>query len=1164
MKSLLKLTLTQKLIILFFLFSLIPMGASCYFNFKMAHEELERQTQRQLDYLCEDRKAQLQIYFNKLRSDLAMLSDHRLIKDMMAEYIRAFNNPGFASEPFIAVDNLYHSRTDRLKGTYGFEDILFVSLDGNIVLAAERGGEWGANLVHGPLSGSNLGRCFKLSLSEMTLVDFEPFPLSGKPAAFIGTPVISNSAREGIRAGEKMGVLIIRIPIEQINRVMHRSTGLGETGETFLIGKDLLLRCDSRHAAKSTMPAPFSDATMLMEAFEGKAMHKDQAIDDRGAVVSVACSPSGIEGLEWVIVAKKDRDEILKPVFSLQKQNLALALLIGLLSVVAALFFVHGIASPLNRMRKAANRIASGDLSARIPIESYGHVGRLAEAFNEMVQHLLDSKDQVEQHKISLEKKIEERTKELLKKTEKLEKANHVLSAFNEILGSLNVHRDLDLLVRDVLERIANRSNAQIQALYLYDRERKVLSPAATYGIDKAFIIEERKIGDGIPGQAAASRKSLLVEDIPPEYFKIASGCVEGVPAHVLCMPITFGEELVGMLEIGSIHPFEKSAMEILEAVASQLGVGIFNAQSFALLKELSADLQEKNDLLAVQNEELQAQNEEIQSQSEELQCQAEELDAQKQALEEKSDMLAEANRLKSEFVSNISHELRTPMNAILGMTQLLIGGAAGEISSKQSDYLEVIERNGRNLLSLINDILDLSKIESGRLQLSLSRVDVETFLDDLLKSSKPLLDEKSLTVTVDIEKGLSFWTDADKLRQIVVNLLGNAIKFTDSGGIRIAASEEKRGDADFVVIRVSDTGIGIPEDSLHRIFDAFRQVDDSPDAKRGGTGLGLHICRKLTEMLHGTIEADSKPRKGSTFTVALPKNTSMPGGQSRDWQQKIKQVLFSQILEHSAREGFEEVKNILLIDDDPIIARELGAILDERQYRLRVAFNGIEGISEIEKELPDLLLLDLSMPVMDGRGVIEELAKKKEYGQIPVIILTAKDVREAEQRSFPPNVSAVVIKGQLDRSLLVEKIEQALFESARRQGSSRLARDIPAKILIAEDSEDNMAFFTEALKPSGYITLQAGNGLMAVKLAKIEKPDLILMDIHMPEMDGYEAAKRIREIDELQNIPIIALTARAMKGDRERILSGGFDDYLSKPVHPDALVKKVMEWLAI
>jgi signal transduction histidine kinase/CheY-like chemotaxis protein/HAMP domain-containing protein len=980
--------------------------------------------------------------------------------------------------------------------------------------------------------------------------------------------------------------LIIQIPADQINAIIMRKDGLGDTGETCLIGKDFFKRSDSRFLKESSILKVKVETAAVREAIKGRSGYNEDLIDYRGEPVSIAYGPAEIEGLDWVVVAKKDRKEILEPDIILRNQSLAIALLVFIGVVLADFLFVAGIRKPIRTIIDAADKIAAGDLDVRVPVETRGDIGSLSVSLNHMAQNLMKSRAKIEEYSHLLEKKVEIRTAALMKKTQGLEQSNNTEKAHNELIAALNTELEIEPLLKNIIGKIASHTDSQLGVIYLYEEELKSLRPGSTYAVDRELLGDGFRLGHGLPGQSALERRTILITDVPENYFRISSGGMEGVPKNVICMPITIKDQLVGVLELASIHEYTDRSLKFLNVVAYQLGIGINNALTYLRLEKMAEDLKEKSELLAAQNEELQAQNEELQAQSEEIRAQSEELISQKKEIEEKSERVEEANRLKSEFLSNMSHELRTPLNSMLGLTNLMAQEIAGRINEKQKEYIEIIERNGKNLLQLINDILDISKIESGKVELSVSKIQFKRFIKSISTSIMPLIERKGLSLAIDADDDILIYCDVDKLRQILVNLIGNAAKFTEKGGISISATVEKGELHDRVIIKVSDTGIGIPVDAMDYIFEPFRQVDGSLTKEYNGTGLGLNICYNLVKLMGGKIEVESEQGKGSTFIITLLKDRrSKLRPKKGDWKRKVKDALVQETLSHETGKELPgpgmQAGKILIIDDDPIIIREMEIIFKEENYCLTSALTGSEGLLLLNKYVPDLILLDLRMPEMDGFKVLEELRKRKDLKDLPVMILTAADLTEDEKKALGKNVKGVVIKGQIDKNTLFSEINKILYGPGASGATERQATEEkekkpekirpeksksektgPARILIAEDRDDNLILLKEILRPANYRIYVAKNGQEAVDIAGKERPDLILMDMQMPVMDGFKATKYIREMEKLKDIPIIGLTARAMKGDREKVLAAGCSDYLSKPVMPNDLLRTVEKWL--
>jgi len=802
-----------------------------------------------------------------------------------------------------------------------------------------------------------------------------------------------------------------------------------------------------------------------------------------------------------------------------------------------------------------------------------------------------------ETHLVNINNAIEQ-------KKQDLERLLRLASGQNEIIKVLNRETRIEDLATNILRLMPRYTPVVTGVIYLFSEKEDRLVPLATQAL--ACPAPEFMLGQGLPGEVALREEAIFISNLPGTYLAFRSGTGEAQPPHIACLPIQVGEHFLGVMELAAFHPLTEER-HFLEDVALQLGIAMQNAIRRKQTEDLAIEVQANNMALEAQNDELRAQSEELIAQSEEIQSQAEELIAQRDALERKTLEADEANRMKTIFLSNMSHELRTPLNAILGLTRLMEDGVAGQISEQQAQYLEVIMRNGGNLLDLINDILDLARIETGREEVRFDQIYLRGLLESVSVSIKSMAERQGLEFTLQIAPEISTMvSDERKIGQILTNLLGNAIKFTPKGTVTLSALLQERDGHDFIHFIVQDTGIGIPEDHMELIFEPFCQIDGSASRKHKGSGLGLHICKKLANLLGGEIKAVSEPGRGSTFTAVLPmdrrKRNRLP---DHEWQEKLRRMFLGgpalpeqqtsfpapkAVLEPRLefpipenRRGKQDLGiHILLIEDDMISVREIGVHLREAGYRISFSLDGLVGLQILEKERPDLVVLDLIMPIMDGFSFLREMNSRPELARIPVLILSAMDL-DAEQTSrLPANVKGVMVKGNIKESQLLERIRTVVGLPAAaiaprtsetgEQGAMVLAPEIPLangrpnpggrRILVAEDNPDNLFLIEEILKMGSYEMFRAGNGQEAIDMAGRIIPDLILMDIQMPDMNGMEAIKNIRQLPNLQHIPIVALTARAMKGDREKFMSTGCDDYIAKPVDPVGLMAVLNTWL--
>lgn len=785
----------------------------------------------------------------------------------------------------------------------------------------------------------------------------------------------------------------------------------------------------------------------------------------------------------------------------------------------------------------------------------------------------------------------------LEKKNQELAANYHTLENHYNIIRMLSETNELSDMSRRLLSMLIEHTQSATGVFYIWDNERNLLTPIASHAL--FTNPPEFGLGQGMPGQSAESKRTILLQNLPAEHLRLRSGSLDIAPFSIICIPILLQDKLLGVIELGSFSDLSIHK-NYLEHIIPQTCFAIQNALHIQQIIKLSDSIKQQNEQLNAQNEELQAQSEELLAQSEEIQAQTEELIAQRDALEKKTKEAEEANRMKSIFLSNMSHELRTPLNSILGLARLMLDDYQVTQDQRHKEYLDIILRNGENLLDLINDILDLTRIESGREEMKFTPIKVKDFMDKLVLSITPLTQKKNLTFDVDLQDAPeTIVTDQRRLNQILTNLLGNAVKFTEQGGITLKCTKKITEDRDYIIIDVTDTGIGIPKGYEKIIFEPFKQVDGSYTRKYGGTGLGLSISQKLAQILGGDISVRSELGKGSTFTLTLPVDRRSKHRLSdEEWKKRLKAALLpmdkssvqkrqdtgtqqQQTPELSATISTKEFikpvekpvntvispqpgQKILIIDDDMLVLKELGGRLKSYGYEISYAFDGNLGLKLLLEEKPNLILLDLSMPIMDGFSFLHEMRKIPEVANTPTIILSAADLNGDTEKLLTPNVKGILQKGNIKSQELLSIIQEILSaqNNAAQSTDKKTGSETPTgkKILIAEDNPDNMFLLREVLIPKGYVILHAKNGKEAVHIAMTQRPDIILMDIQMPDMNGLDATKTIRENG--IKTPILALTAKAMKGDREQIIAAGCNDYISKPFLPNSLLHTISYWL--
>jgi len=903
-----------------------------------------------------------------------------------------------------------------------------------------------------------------------------------------------------------------------------------------------------------------------------------------------------------------------------------------------------------------------------------------------------------------------------------------------QVIGEL----ELSEIGRKSLDYLAGYLGFSVGALYLREVGGS-LRRIAGYGLTRAAdaLNQQLQVDEGLVGQAAREQRSIELQGLPAGYLKVSSGLGEGAAQSVLLVPTRSERRVNGVLELGFLRPLQERDRALLELLAGNLGMALESALFRQRLQEVLAETQQLNEELQVQQEELRSSNEALEEQSRilkesqaHLEAQQAELEQtnvqlaeQRDALDEKNTALGEvrvlleqraeelqrASRYKSEFLANMSHELRTPLNSSLILAKLLSENPQQNLSAEQVRFAESIYAAGNDLLNLINDILDISKVEAGKLELRPENTRVDRLVESLQGVFEPLAQDKSLQFSIDIamDAPRKLYTDRQRIEQILKNLLANAIKFTERGEVSLGVAADPQG----VRFEVRDTGIGIHPSQQEVIFDAFCQADGTTNRKFGGTGLGLSISRDLAHLLGGTISVSSVPGEGSCFTLVIPTQyverdqpaprsaaatqpatlplpamlPSEPVGdawsiprfaddrENKPFSGKTVLVIedeprFAQILydlaheleynclvAHGADDGLalanshlpaailldmqlpdhsgltvlqqlkenprcrhipvhvisvedrmeaalhmgaigyalkptsrdqlkdvfarreanlsQKVKRVLLVEDDARQRESIVHLIDDEDVEISAVATAGEALAQLRETIFDCMIIDLKLPDMQGNELLERMASEDICSFPPVIVYTGRNLTRDEEAELMKYSRSIIIKGArsperlLDEvTLFLHKVESKL--SGERQDMLRSARNRDKVledrcILLVDDDVRNIFALTSALEQKGARVEVARNGREALeRLEQIEDIDLVLMDVMMPEMDGYEATRRIRLDPRWERLPIIAVTAKAMKDDQERCRQAGANDYLAKPIDLTRLFSLIRVWM--
>jgi HAMP domain-containing protein/CheY-like chemotaxis protein/signal transduction histidine kinase len=963
------------------------------------------------------------------------------------------------------------------------------------------------------------------------------------------------------------------------------------------------------------------------------------------------------------------------------------------------------LTTQVRAIAEVATAVTKGDLTRSIQVDTRGEVSDLKDNINAMIGNLRATTDR--------------NTEQDWLKTN--------LAKFSRMMQG---QRDLVTVGQMLLSELAPLVNAQQGIVYVVERgeDAPFLKQLASFADPREGPEPRRyRIGEGLVGQCAQDRQRVFLADIPPESIHVRSGLVAARPRNIIVLPVLYEGQVKAVVELASLNAFTASHLAFLEQLTGSIGVVLNTIEATMRTEGLLKQSQQLAGELQTQQKELQQTNEELATkarllaeQNVEVERKNQEIELARRALEEKAAELALTSRYKSEFLANMSHELRTPLNSILILGQQLGENADGNLSGRQVEFAKTIHGAGTDLLNLISDILDLSKIESGTVTVECEDLPFTHLRETLERNFRHEADNRKLTFTTSFDEhlGRAISTDYKRLMQILKNLLSNAFKFTDHGGVRLYVGIAAGGwtsehpvlsQAQPVIeFSVSDTGIGIPAEKQRIIFEAFQQADAGTARKYGGTGLGLAISRELAHLLGGEIRLTSIPASGSTFTLYLPLSyvgsaySKAPGRPSanagaatgtfqpivlpavrteelvddreslqpgqpvlliveddphygrvllnlaRDrgfgalvaktgadalelarrykptaitldvflpdmlgWtvlsqlkrdpatrhipvqiltieeerQYGLERGAFSFINKPLTTDGLEaafdrikrfaepRVRKLLVIEDDPAEQLSIRELIGHDDVDITTANSGEEALDLLSENNFDCIVLDLRLPDMSGFELLDRMQLDVEYSNVPVVVFTGRELTDAEQSELRRKAKSIVLKGVQsperlfdETALFLHRViadlpesKQKLIETLHQSDESLRNR----RVLVVDDDIRNIFALNSLLERHNMQVISANNGQDAIRLVE-ETPDLalVLMDIMMPEMDGYETMRRIRGIQEFRQLPIIALTAKAMKGDREKCLEAGASDYVAKPVNTEQLLSLVRMWL--
>jgi HAMP domain-containing protein/CheY-like chemotaxis protein/signal transduction histidine kinase len=963
------------------------------------------------------------------------------------------------------------------------------------------------------------------------------------------------------------------------------------------------------------------------------------------------------------------------------------------------------LTTQVRAIAEVATAVTKGDLTRSIQVDARGEVAELKDNINTMIDNL----------RLTTDRNTEQ---------------DWLKTNLARFTGMLQGQRDLTTVGQLLLGELVPLINAHQGVIYQMNAEIPGLMILASYADARENPYPPAvRMGEGFIGQCARDKRRLLVSDVPKDTVPVGSVFFQALPRNIVVLPVVFEGQIKAVLGLASLNEFSATHLAFLEQLTLSIGI-VLNSieatmQTEGLLKQsqqLAGELQTQQTELQQTNEQLAQKAQQLAEQNVEVERKNQEIEQARRALEDKAAELALTSKYKSEFLANMSHELRTPLNSILILGQQLSDNPEGNLTTKQVEFSRTIHSAGTDLLNLITDILDLSKIESGTVTVEAEEVFFPNLLDMVGRTFKHEAESRNLgfDVIVDARLGRSLVTDSKRLQQVLKNLLSNAFKFTSQGGVRLNVSAATGGwspthpvlsqASGVVSFEVSDTGIGIPPEKQRIVFEAFQQADASTSRKYGGTGLGLAISRELAGLLGGEIQLRSTPGVGSTFTLYLPMryvgptvgDSSQHGDTARaisnpptrfsvvraddrpvevvlddrdviqpgdptlliveddphyarivvdlardkglkalvasrgadaltlarafrptavsldlflpdmlgwtvlsqlkqdpetrhipvqivsldeDRQHGLARGAFAFVTKPTTKEGLEAAisrlqayaatrrKRLLVVEDNAAEQMSIKELLGHDDLDIVTADSGAAALAALAEQPCDCVVLDLRLPDMSGFEVLDQISRNETLADMPVVVFTGRELSAEEDARLHMLARSVVVKGVESPERLLDETSLFLHRvfsdlpARKQQMLERLHRsdeDLVGKsVLVVDDDVRNIFALSSVLERRGMKVLTASTGSEATSLLeRTPGVSIVLMDIMMPEMDGYQTMHKIRENPELRRLPIVALTAKAMKGDREKCFEAGASDYLAKPVNTEQLLSALRMWL--
>ncbi|MBU0665623.1 MAG: response regulator [Proteobacteria bacterium] len=1107
--------LGRTLFLSFMLLALVPLLVSGWLSYRNARTSLFEKEIKSLQTAMSLRSLYFEAYFQERFNDLAIQADLSENIFLLKELQQSYNKSKIPLTQFVKSYDYLRIATEHSQDLQdfqeraGYSNIYLIDVNGNILFSVAGEEDLGTNIFTGPYHESDLAKLCRLAVKTGRPLssDVTIYGPSGKQKTLFNAQLMLDGS------GEEAGILVMQIKLETIDALMADASGLGTTGQVFVVGNDGTLRTSLRNdRAKQVLSSHVNNILVKKWLDREEIRHGVGHEKERKSLVSgelkgtlyVGESGNRVLGISqdmdamgqydmhWLMIAEIDEAEVLAAASELQNMLIAIVSSTGVLILLLAVFLTRRMITPLVNLTAWAKEVATGDLALRKMTPPANEIGTLYQALSDMVSSLremIDSKDRQDWFKTGE-------------------------TGLNDEMRSEGT---IATLGENILNYLCRYLDLPVGAFFAYENDTLKLTASYAYSIQPGGGTEF-SLGEGLVGQTARDKRKMCLQEVPENCvdLQIRSGLCTFSPKAILILPLVRDNKVLGVLEFGSSRTFSEEEINFLEHISESAAIAIQSSTSRQQLQALLKKTQE----------------------------QAIQLKRQQIILEERNKKIEQSSQYKSEFLANMSHELRTPLNSILLLSSLMADNKGKVLSEGDVECVRTINKAGNDLLNLINQVLDLAKVESGRMEVVFADVRTESVARHMTHLFQPICENKGLEFQVSSDDNMvkSFRSDQFRMEQILKNFLSNSCKFTEKGRVSLrmgsvqglgpdllaSVPEELRSPGN-LAFSVTDTGIGIAKANQDLIFEAFQQADGSTCRHYGGTGLGLSISREIARLLGGCIAMISDPGHGSTFALVIPeqgeasaldevagKISAQKGSVSASISEASIKVSEQQpvVLVADDRNHLEDDDKVLLIiDDDPVFATVVRDMAREEQFKVLVAENGEVGLQLTEVYRITAIVLDIGLPGMSGWSVLSRLKEGSSTRHIPVHVISASD---RDREALKMGALNFLIK-PIDATALHEALAEL-----RDVASSRRK-----KLLLVEDDATLSQVLKNFLMADDIEFLHADTGAQALAILQENKPDCIILDLGLPDMDGEDLLQVIEERKDRQKVPVIVYTAK-------------------------------------